>query len=165
MGLEVERSEFVIGDLANLHPLAHAWQSQTITPPGITGPVGVSRDQHGAWWRSRPHAPAGAIEEHLCVEFQGRLFWRDAAAVRHPEDPFGPLNGTGLGRRLLFNRVAEPKTGKNRLHLDIHADPGQREATVTRLQAHGATLIRHVKEPGGEWTVLTDPEGNEFCIA
>jgi Glyoxalase-like domain len=108
---------------------------------------------------------AGAIEENLCVEFQGRLSWRDAAAVRHPEDPFDPLSGTGLGRRLLFNRVPEPKTGKNRLHLDVHAGSGQREATVTRLQAHGATLIRHVKEPGGEWTVLTDPEGNEFCIA
>ncbi|MCM0675699.1 hypothetical protein NCC78_13515 [Micromonospora phytophila] len=108
---------------------------------------------------------AGAIEENLSVEFQGRLYWRDAAAVRHPEDPFDPLSGTGLGRRLLFNRVPEPKTGKNRLHLDIHADPGQREATVARLQAHGATLVRHVKEPGGEWTVLTDPEGNEFCVA
>ncbi len=108
---------------------------------------------------------AGAIEENLCVEFQGRLSWRDAAAVRHPEDPFDPLSGTGLGRRLLFNQVPEPKTGKNRLHLDIHAGPGQREATVTRLQAHGATLIRQVKEPGGEWAVLTDPEGNEFCIA
>jgi hypothetical protein len=108
---------------------------------------------------------AGAIEKDLCVEFQGRLSWQDAAAVRHPEDPFDPLSGTGLGRRLLFNRVPEPKSGKNRLHLDVHAGPAQREATVTRLRAHGATLIRHVQEPGGEWTVLTDPEGNEFCVA
>jgi len=108
---------------------------------------------------------AGAIQESLCIEFQGRLFWRDAAAVRHPDDPFDPVSGTGLGRRLLFNRVPEPKTGKNRLHVDIHTDQGQRQATVARLLEHGATKVRHVKEPGGEWSVLTDPEGNEFDVA
>lgn len=107
---------------------------------------------------------AGAVDEGVCVEFQGRLFWRDAAAVRHPDDSFDPLSGTGVGRRLLFNRVPEPKTVKNRLHVDVHSG-GQREATVARLQAHGATLIRHVKELGGEWSVLADPEGNEFCVA
>ena len=108
---------------------------------------------------------AGAIQESLCIEFQGRLSWRDAAAVRHPDDPFDPVSGTGLGRRLLFNRVPEPKKGKNRLHVDIHTDRGQREATVTRLLEHGATLVRHVKEPGGEWSALADPEGNEFDVA
>jgi hypothetical protein len=107
---------------------------------------------------------AGAIDESLCVEFQGRLFWRDAAAARHPDDPFDELSGTGLGRRLLFNRVPEPKTVKNRLHLDIHTE-GHREATVARLQEHGAKPVRHVREQGGEWTVLTDPEGNEFCVS
>jgi len=107
---------------------------------------------------------AGAVEKELCLEFQGRLFWRDAAAVRHPDDPFEPFSGTGLGRRLLFNRVPEVKTEKNRLHVDIHSQ-GEREATVARLQEHGAKLLRHVKEPGGEWSVLTDPEGNEFCVA
>ncbi|MEU9500701.1 VOC family protein [Streptomyces sp. NPDC048196] len=109
---------------------------------------------------------SGAVEESLCIEFQGRLFWRDAAAVRHPEDPFDPLSGAGRGRRLLFNRVPEPKaSGKNRLHLDIHTEAGRREATVARLRERGATLVRHVKEPGGEWSLLTDPEGNEFCVA
>ncbi|UZJ33070.1 VOC family protein [Streptomyces endophytica] len=109
---------------------------------------------------------SGAVDESLCVEFLGRLFWWDAAAVRHPDDPFDPVSGTGLGRRLLFNRVPEPKaSGKNRLHLDVHTEPGRREATVARLQERGATLVRHVKEPGGEWSVLTDPEGNEFCVA
>jgi Glyoxalase-like domain len=108
---------------------------------------------------------AGAVDESLSVEFQGRLFWRDAAAVRHPDDPVDSFSGTGLGRRLLFNRIPEPKTVKNRLHVDIHTDRGEREATVARLQEHGATLVRHVKEPGGEWSVMTDPEGNEFCVA
>ena len=109
---------------------------------------------------------AGVVEESQCLEFKGRLFWRDAAAVRHPDDPFDPLSGTGLGRRVLFNRVPEPKTtSKNRLHVDIHAGRDEREAAVARLQEFGASLVRHVKEPGGEWSVLTDPEGNEFCVA
>jgi hypothetical protein len=108
---------------------------------------------------------AGAVDKSLSVEFQGRLFWRDAAAARHPDDPFDPVSGAGLGRRLLFNRVPEPKTGKNRLHVDIHAERGERDATVARLEKHGATFVRHVKEQGGEWSVLTDPEGNEFCVA
>jgi hypothetical protein len=108
---------------------------------------------------------AGVIEQSQCVEFRDRLFWRDAAAVRHPEEPFDPVSGTGLGRRMLFNRVPEPRTGKNRLHVDVHTEEGQREATVARLLEHGATLVRHVKEPGGEWTLLSDPEGNEFCVA
>lgn len=109
---------------------------------------------------------AGAVQESQCLEFDGRLFWRDAAAVRHPDDPLDPLSGTGLGRRLLFNRVPEPRTtSKNRLHVDIHAVAGEREATVARLQELGASLVRHVKEHGGEWSVLTDPEGNEFCVA
>jgi hypothetical protein len=108
---------------------------------------------------------AGAIDKSLCVEFEGRLFWRDAAAARHPDDPFDPVSGAGLGRRLLFNRVPEPKTVKNRLHVDIHAERGERDATVARLEGLGASLVRHVKEQGGEWSVLTDPEGNEFCVA
>jgi hypothetical protein len=108
---------------------------------------------------------AGAIDKSLSIEFRGRLFWRDAAAARHPDDPFDPVSGTGLGRRLLFNRVPEPKTVKNRLHVDIHAERGERDATVARLEKHGAAFVRHVKEAGGEWTVMTDPEGNEFCVA
>jgi len=108
---------------------------------------------------------AGAVDKSLSIEFQGRLFWRDAAAARHPDDPFDPVSGTGLGRRLLFNRVPEPKTVKNRLHVDIHAERGERDATVARLEKHGATFVRHVKEQGGEWSVMTDPEGNEFCVA
>ena len=74
-------------------------------------------------------------------------------------------SSTGSGRRLLFNRVPESKTVKNRLHVDVHTGPGKRDATAARLQAHVATLIRQVKQPGGERSVRTDPEGNEFYVA
>lgn len=107
---------------------------------------------------------AGALPGAATVEYHGRPAFRDLIAVRHPDDPYDPQTGTGLGRRLLFQRVPEPKTVKNRLHLDLHAGPQQRPAELARLQALGARVVREVKEAGGEWLVLTDPEGNEFCL-
>ncbi|GAB2787382.1 VOC family protein [Streptomyces daliensis] len=111
----------------------------------------------------------GAIDASMCVEKDGRRNFRGAVAVRHPDDPVAPDTGIGTGRRLLFQRVpeagAESKRAKNRLHIDVHAGPEQREATVAKLVALGATRVRHVQEPQGEWTLLLDPEGNEFCVA
>ena len=63
---------------------------------------------------------------------------------------------------LLFVRVPEPKTVKNRLHLDFR--PDDRDAEVERLLALGATHA-DVGQGGDEpWVVLADPEGNEFCV-
>lgn len=106
----------------------------------------------------------GAVPEELTVESHGRRAWRDLIGVRHPDDPFDEVSGAGLGRRILFQRVPEEKTGKNRLHVDVHAAPGERDAETARLVALGATSLRQVREQGGEWTVMTDPEGNEFCV-
>ncbi|RII22213.1 Glyoxalase-like domain protein [Streptomyces sp. YIM 130001] len=107
----------------------------------------------------------GAIPAEITVEAHGRRAWRDAAGARHPDDPFDASSGAGLGRRLLFNRVPEAKTGKNRLHIDLHAGGGRRPAEVARLEGLGATFVRDVKEQGGQWALLQDPEGNEFCVA
>ncbi|MFF2410254.1 VOC family protein [Streptomyces sp. NPDC058092] len=106
----------------------------------------------------------GAVPETATVLVDGRRAFRDLVAVRHPDDPYERESGTGLGRRLLFQRVPEAKNLKNRLHLDVHAGPGRREEEVTRLEGMGATVLRRVEEPGGTWTVLVDPEGNEFCV-
>ncbi|KOV79732.1 hypothetical protein ADL01_12910 [Streptomyces sp. NRRL WC-3618] len=106
----------------------------------------------------------GAVPAELTVESHGRRAWRDLAAVRHPGDPYEEESGTGLGRRLLFQRVPEPKTGKNRLHLDLHPGPERRAAEVERLTGLGAAVLREVREAGGEWVVMTDPEGNEYCV-
>ncbi|WP_447038026.1 VOC family protein [Streptomyces sp. DSM 118878] len=106
----------------------------------------------------------GAVPEAVTVRLGDRRAWRDLAAVRHPEDPHEPESGTGLGRRILFQRVPEPKSGKNRLHLDVHSAPGRRDDEVSRIELLGATVARHVKEQGGEWVIMTDPEGNEFCV-
>ncbi len=108
----------------------------------------------------------GAVPAELTVtvESHGRRGWRDLAAVRHPAEPYEEESGTGLGRRLLFQRVPEPKTGKNRLHLDLHPGPDRRSAEVERLTGLGASVLREVREAGGEWVVMADPEGNEFCV-
>ncbi|MBV1935632.1 hypothetical protein KUF83_03495 [Streptomyces sp. BV286] len=106
----------------------------------------------------------GAVPPEIVVESHGRHAWRDAAGVRHPQDPYEKESGTGLGRRLLFQRVPEPKTVKNRLHIDLHSGGGQLETEVARLTGLGATVLQEVNEPSGRWVVMADPEGNEFCL-
>lgn len=64
---------------------------------------------------------------------------------------------------LLFERVPEGKTVKNRLHLDVNPVNVDQQTEVERLIGLGA---RHVDIGQGEqsWVVLADPEGNEFCV-
>jgi predicted enzyme related to lactoylglutathione lyase len=64
--------------------------------------------------------------------------------------------------RLSFQRVAEAKTGKNRLHIDL-AVP-EVEAATSALTALGAAEVRDVEEHEMHWRILADPEGNEFCL-
>ncbi len=69
-----------------------------------------------------------------------------------------PTGGPALG----LQRVPEPRAGKNRVHLDFGAD--DRSAEVRRLVGLGATVLAEHRAPGLAWTVLADPEGNEFCV-
>ncbi|MEU6070326.1 MULTISPECIES: VOC family protein [Streptomyces] len=107
----------------------------------------------------------GALPGEATLEYHGRAAFRDLIAVRHPDDPYDKERGIGLGRRLLFQRVPEAKTVKNRLHLDLHPGEGRRADEVERLEKLGARVLREVREPAGEWVVMADPEGNEFCVA
>jgi hypothetical protein len=109
---------------------------------------------------------AGHLSAEAVVEHHGRQLFRGLAAIRHPDDPFDPTSGVGHGRRLLFQDVPEAKSGKNRLHVDIHSTPGGLDALVARLEGLGATRLREVDQgPAGHWWVMQDPEGNEFCAA
>jgi hypothetical protein len=63
---------------------------------------------------------------------------------------------------LLFARVPEDKVVKNRLHLDLRPDADQ-AGEVARLEALGATRV-DVGQGEQTWTVLADPDGNEFCV-
>ncbi|SEN69699.1 VOC family protein [Nonomuraea pusilla] len=70
------------------------------------------------------------------------------------------------GLMLLFIRVPEGKTVKNRVHLDVNgADGRTRDEEVERLLGLGATLHEdHRQADGSGWVTLRDPEGNEFCV-
>jgi predicted enzyme related to lactoylglutathione lyase len=93
-------------------------------------------------------------------------FWSEAAGYElrwQQDDSFlmlAPASGEGV--RIGLQRVAEAKPGKNRAHIDWKAD--DRRAEVTRLVELGASVLDEHVEPGLAWTVLADPEGNEFCV-
>lgn len=72
---------------------------------------------------------------------------------------------SGRGVALTLQRVDEPKSAKNRMHLDLLVDDVEKE--VSRLEALGASRLTTTarEEFGQTWFVLVDPEGNEFCVA
>ena len=61
-----------------------------------------------------------------------------------------------------FFAVPEPKSAKNRVHVDLEV--ADREAEVDRLLALGASKLGDFDEAGYRWTTLADPEGNEFDV-
>jgi hypothetical protein len=69
---------------------------------------------------------------------------------------------TGVAPDLLFLRVPEEKSGKNRLHLDLR--PVDQAAEVARLESLGARRADVGQGPEVTWVVLADPDGNEFCV-
>lgn len=77
----------------------------------------------------------------------------------HDENDPAVLVVAPTGPRLFFQQVPEAKTAKNRVHLDVRGP--ERAAEVERLVALGAS----VTDDGHErFTVMVDPEGNEFCV-
>lgn len=70
----------------------------------------------------------------------------------------------GIGRPpILFQKVPEPKLVKNRVHLDFRAEVMADE--VERLRGLGGTVIAERSLGALTWTVMADPEGNEFCVS
>jgi predicted enzyme related to lactoylglutathione lyase len=70
---------------------------------------------------------------------------------------------SGRTRGIYFQPVPESKVAKNRVHLDLRPS-GSMAEEVDRLLGLGATVVGRVDEGGSFWTVLRDPEGNEFCV-
>jgi len=69
------------------------------------------------------------------------------------------------GHRLLFIEVPEGKQLKNRVHFDLSPTDRRRDEEIERVLALGATEVDDQRLPDGRgWMVLSDPEGNEFCI-
>jgi hypothetical protein len=97
-------------------------------------------------------------------------WWREVlgwAYVWEPVDDedeveIEPSDGAATG--WLFLRVAEAKTAKNRLHVDLRPPNGSDQATeLERLLSLGATRV-DIGQGDVPWHVLADPEGNEFCL-
>ena len=107
---------------------------------------------------------AGHVPVEYTVEIDGKRRWRTVASLRHPDAPVDE-RGAGLGRRLLFQAVPEAKTVKNRVHLDLLVGPDDQDAEVERLVALGATVVSVHDGQEGRWTLLVDPEGNEFDVS
>lgn len=74
------------------------------------------------------------------------------------------LPASGAGPQLLLQRVPEPRSSKNRMHLDIHVPDIDAEAE--RLVGLGARRLEPgtYEEHGTHWYSMADPEGNEFCV-
>jgi catechol 2,3-dioxygenase-like lactoylglutathione lyase family enzyme len=97
-------------------------------------------------------------------------FWQSALGWRRThEDPdevvLEPAAGSredGLVPDLLFLRVPERKSDKNRLHLDLR--PADQAAEVARLEGLGARRVEVGQGAEVSWVVLADPDGNEFCV-
>jgi predicted enzyme related to lactoylglutathione lyase len=89
------------------------------------------------------------------------LGWR-ILSEREREIVIGTDDSAAVG--LCFMPVSDPKTVKNRVHLDLTTSAGDRDQEIERLVALGARRV-DVGQAGTEsWTVLADPEGNEFCV-
>ena len=102
----------------------------------------------GHWWADmlnyqvRPHS----VEDLAALREQGI-----DGPQADPHIAVDPIDEPG--QTIWFNQVPEPKTVKNRVHLDVYGNDNE-------LLRRGATLIDRREE----WTVMTDPEGNEFCV-
>ncbi len=94
-------------------------------------------------------------------------FWGAALGFTvedHSEFFASVSNPDGTKPMLLFIKVPEGRTVKNRVHMDLEAD--DREAEIARLIGLGATRgdTHTLAEFNLTWTVLQDPEGNELCV-
>ena len=89
------------------------------------------------------------------------LGWR-VLSERDQEIVIGPDVTAPVG--ICFMPVTGAKTVKNRVHLDLTTSAADRDAEIERLLALGARRV-DIGQTGREsWTVLADPEGNEFCV-
>ena len=116
--------------------------------------------------------PAGVV--NLTFDCDDALkvgrFWSEA--LGRPLDPGGSPGWASIGGAdpertevaWYFEKVPEGKVSKNRMHVDV-VDPDP--SAVDRLVELGASIVGEHETGDGRhrWTVMQDPEGNEFCIA
>lgn len=113
--------------------------------------------------REDPPEPHQTWDEALTAWGLPKERWNDANAIVDPD---------GHGPRIFIQKVPEPKTAKNRVHLDVlvSTDRANKDRQAMARKAEelvglGASQVSIFDDPqSGYWIVMADPEGNEFCI-
>lgn len=107
----------------------------------------------GRFWSAAINRPLDpeSTSEFASIGFYGRRDTEGWGPVERDADP-----------SWMFAQVPEAKTVKNRLHLDMVAT--DLEAEIARLVDLGATRVADLEEYGYSWTLMADPEGNEFDL-
>jgi hypothetical protein len=136
-------------DAARPHELA-GWWAQTL------GWVVEESDEDFI----RKMIAEGFATESDTMTYGGMLVWTDGAAIRHPEGP-----ADGPRKRVIFQRVPEVKTVKNRWHIDVWVGPDEVRSVADQLAARGATFLYEGQQGPHTWVTMADPEGNEFCVS
>ena len=93
-------------------------------------------------------------------------FWSEVLGYRvtDEEDELVAIGDPeGVSVALVFAKVPEPKTVKNRVHIDLNPRDRDQSEEVERILSLGATHA-DVGQGKQRWVVLADPEGNEFCV-
>ena len=111
--------------------------------------------QQAAWWARALDWTVIHESDKECVIVPS---WADDEVIRKT-----PWEEVGPG--IVFVPVATAKQTKNRLHIDLAPHVSQdREEEIRRLEELGATRVDVGQPEGASWTVMHDPEGNEFCV-
>ena len=124
----------------------------TRTPSPTSGRTCSGTSSRIITTRSPACSKPATSTENLTVRHHDRLSWIIGAALR------------GGDRRILFQRVPEPKTVKNRWHIDLNVGRERVAEEVARIEGLGGVQVREVEEWGQYHVVMQDPEGNEFCV-
>lgn len=114
----------------------------------------VDVQEQARWW-------AGVLDWQLIYDTpeEAVIIPKDATDEKLTADQW-----TRVGPGLVFVPVPEGKLVKNRLHIDLAPHiSDDRDAMIAELIARGASLV-DIGQGEVSWTVLTDPEGNEFCV-
>ena len=152
----------------------------------MTAEIQVTFDAHdprrlGLFWREAldyavDPPPGGSIGDPIETADAWLVFLRQVGIPeeRH-NSAFGIVDPSGSGPRIFFQQVPEDKVAKNRVHLDVRAAPGLAgdarmtalEAECERVVALGGVRQKRFEPDGGMsagFIVMTDLEGNEFCL-
>ena len=100
-----------------------------------------------------------------CADLEAMTrFWSAALYLvpssTEPDDDFRVLRGERVNVSLQL--ADTPVTARDQMHLDLYSD--DLEAQLVRLTALGATVVRRAIDEGEDFVVLSDPEGNFFCV-